>query len=343
MSTSPLTATGVAGGPGGAGPPGAGDGVRTPGGGVQALLRTAPTYAVVGALILLVIVAQIVYPGFLDWSNVKILLSQNAPLGIVAIGMTFVMIAGGFDLSVGAIYAFGAVVYAGVAKDHSLVVAGAAAIGVGLACGLINGVLVSRFRINAFIATLGSASVFSGLAFVVSKSEPQVPTNERFGTLGQGDWGPLPISVWVLIAIVLVAGLLLSRSVYGRWLYALGGNPDAARLSGLRVDLLRTSTFVLVGALAALGGMISASLLAVGQADVGASVPLDAIAIVVIGGTSLFGGEGAIWRTVVGLLILASLTNVLQSLAVDANVQSIAKGLIVVGAVGLDVWIRRRR
>lgn len=336
MSTTTSVPTGPA-------PPVAGNDTGSRGTLAATMLRAAPTYAVVGALVLLVIVAQILYSGFLDWSNIKILLSQNAPLGIVAVGMTFVMIAGGFDLSVGAIYALGAVVYALVAKDQPLFFAGASAILIGLACGLVNGILVSRLRINAFIATLGTASIFSGLAFVISKSEPQVPDSAGFGTLGQGDWGPLPISVWLLIAIIVVGGIVLSRAVYGRSLYAIGGNPDAARLSGLRVDLLRTSTFAVVGGLAAFGGMISASLLDVGQADVGASIPLDAIAVVVIGGTSLFGGEGAMWRTAVGLLILASLTNLLQSLAVDANVQLIAKGLIVVGAVGLDVWIRRRR
>jgi ribose transport system permease protein len=307
------------------------------------LVRILPSYAMIGALVVVVVVAQILYPGFLDWANIKILLSQNAPLGIIAVGMTFVMIAGGFDLSVGAIYAFGATLYALVAKDHSLLFAGACALGLGLVCGLVNGILVSRLRINAFIATLGTASVFGGLAFIASGSEPQIPTNPGFSTLGQGSWGPLPISVWLLIAVVVVGGAILARTVWGRSLYAVGGNQDAARLSGMRVDLLRTSTFVLVGGLAALGGMITASQLVVGQADIGASIPLDAIAVVVIGGTSLFGGEGAMWRTVVGLLILGSLTNLFQSLALDSNVQSVAKGLIVLGAVGLDVWVRSRR
>ena len=314
---------------------------------VSRITRIVPfdvgSLGMIGALIVVVIVAQLIYPAFLTWTNIGIILNQNAPLGIVAVGMTFVMISGGFDLSVGAIYAFAATMFAKIAMDHGLVEAGLCALVLGIVCGTVNGAVVALWRINPFIATLGSASIFSGLAYVYSDSTPQTPDNPNFLILGQGSWGPLPIAVWLLFVTVIIGGLVLSKTVYGQALYAIGGNETAARLSGLRVGLIRGSTFALVGLLSAAAGMIEASRLAVGQADIGGTIPLDAIAVVIIGGTSLLGGEGSIWRTVVGLLILGAITNLLYSLAVDSNVQLVAKGVIVIGAVGLDVWSRRRR
>jgi len=327
--------------------PGSANGLQSAIAGAPAAKRRMPfdvsDLGMIAALIGVVIVAQIIYPAFLTWTNIRIILSQNAPLGIVAVGMTFVMIGGGFDLSVGAIYAFAATMFAKIAMQNGLVEAGACALVLGTVCGVINGAVVAYMRINPFIATLGSASIFSGLAFVYSNSTPQTPDNPNFMILGQGVWGPLPISVWLLIVTVLIGGFVLAKTVYGQSLYAIGGNETAAGLSGLRVGLIRGSTFALVGMLAALAGMIEASRLAVGQADIGGTIPLDAIAVVIIGGTSLLGGEGAVWRSVVGLLILGSITNLFYSLAVDPNIQLVAKGAIVIGAVGLDVWSRARR
>jgi ribose transport system permease protein len=184
--------------------------------------------------------------------------------------------------------------------------------------------------------------VFGGIAFLYSDSQPFIVTDPAFTALGRASWLGLPIAVWVLAGVLTAGGLVLSRTVYGRSLYVVGGNDEAARLAGLRVGALRASTYVIVAACAALAGMIIASRLSVGQADIGRTVALDAIAVVVIGGTSLFGGEGAMWRTAVGLLILAVLTNLFDSLAVDTNVQSIVKGAIVVAAVSLDALARRR-
>ena len=146
----------------------------------------------------------------------------------------------------------------------------------------------------------------------------------------------------ILVLTFLLGWFLVHRTTYGRNIFAVGGNREAARLSGLPVVKLTVSTYVITGLLAGLAGMISASRLGVGQADVGSTIALDVIAVVVIGGTSLLGGEGAIWRSVVGLLILATLTNVFFSLNVDQNWQLIAKGLIIVGAVALDAYLRKR-
>jgi ribose transport system permease protein len=296
---------------------------------------------IVWLLIALVILCRILYPGFLARDNIFNILSQNVQVGLIALGMTFVMIAGGFDLSVGAIYAAGATVYAMEAKQMALPLAALVALAVGLVCGSLNGIIVTRLKVNPFVATLGTTSIFAGAAYLYSHSAPVLVDRPDFTVLGAGKWFGVPISLVLLIVAYIVGAVALSKTVYGRSLYAVGGNPEAARLAGLRVELLKTSTYALVGVLAAFGGMIIASRLSIGQADIAGTMSLDAIAIVIIGGTSLFGGSGAVWRTAVGLLLLAVLTNIFDALALDSNFQSLIKGAIVIGAVALDAYSRR--
>lgn len=304
----------------------------------EALLQ----FGMIGVLAALVIVATIVYPRFLNPINLRNILSQSAPVGIVAAGMTFVMIAGGFDLSVGAIFALSAVAFAMLADGFGLWGAALAALAVGLACGAINGLLVTRMNVNTFVATLGTGSVFGGLAYIVSKSAPHSPDNYDFQELGVGTLFGIPYSILLLALSLLIGGAVLARTVYGRALYAIGGNMEAARLSGIKVENWKAGTYAISGICSALAGMLLASRLGVGQADMGADVALDSIAIVVIGGTSLLGGEGAMWRTAVGLLILATLTNVFDALAISTNYQLVTKGLIVIAAVALDAYARGR-
>jgi ribose transport system permease protein len=153
----------------------------------------------------------------------------------------------------------------------------------------------------------------------------------------------VPIAIWILLAFLIGGEVVLSKTVYGRQLYAIGGNDEAARLAGLRTELLRASTYVVCSGCSVIAGMIIASRLALGQADIGATMALDSIAVVVIGGTSLLGGEGAIWQTAIGLLIVSALKNVLDSLAVDTNYQLLIKGIIVIVAVAIDAKVSTRR
>ncbi|MBM9466115.1 ABC transporter permease [Nakamurella leprariae] len=305
----------------------------------------ATRYSMVGVLVVLIIVATILYPGFLNPANIGNILTQNSAVGIIAIGMTFVIISGGFDLSVGATYALGAVLFAGLTiQTGSIVVAGIGAIAAGVVVGLINGVIVSRLNVNPFVATLGTSSVVSGIAYIYSDSSPFIVNDDpQFQDLALSTIAGVRLPIWILVIAFIVAALLLARTTFGRNIYAVGGNYEAAWLSGLRVKGLNASVYVLTGVLAALAGMMDASRLGVGQADVGGSMALDAIAIVVVGGTSLLGGEGAIWRSAVGLLILATLTNVFYSLNVSQHWQLIAKGCIVVAAVAVDAIIRHRK
>jgi len=292
---------------------------------------------------LLIAYAQVTYPRFLEPANLQNILSQNAPIGLIAMGMTFVMIGGGFDLSVGAIVAVASVAYARLALAMPLWPAMALTIVLGIGLGLANGVLVTWLRLNPFVATLATASVFSGAAYVLSDSEPIVVDVPSFQGIGQGTVGGLPVSVLLLAAAMVLGGVVLAYSVYGHGLYATGGNREAARLAGLRVDRTRIVTYVTVGAMAALAGVVLTSRLGVGQADIGADLTLNVITIVVIGGTSLFGGEGAMWRTAVGLVLLGVIANVADSKGWSGSVQDIVKGAILLGAVGMDVVARQLR
>lgn len=305
--------------------------------------RLAARCGMLVVLVAIIIAARILYPGFLQWGNLDNLLSQNAPIGIIAVGMTFVMIAGGFDLSVGAIYSSGAVFFAEMAQHLPVGLALALTVVLGIALGTINGFIVTRMRVNPFIATLGTSFIFGGAAFLYSHSAPVIVAKPGFQTLGQGSIAGVRTSIWIGAAIFLGGGIILARSVYGQSLYAIGGNNEAARLAGLRVDRLRASTYVIVAAVAALGGAILASRIGVGQADLGSNITLEVIAMVVIGGTSLFGGEGAVWRTFIGLLILAVITNVSDSLGWNSYVEDVVTGVIVIGAVALDAFARTRQ
>ncbi|MCD4534068.1 ABC transporter permease [Nocardioides sp. cx-169] len=301
-------------------------------------------FAMIGVLIVLAILATILYPGFLSPENLRDMLTQNTAVGLVALGMTFVIISGGFDLSVGATYALGATVSAGVAISSGSPELGIlAGVGAGAVCGIVNGTLVARLNINPFVATLGSSSVISGIAYLYSNSAPFIVADPNFKILARSSVAGIPTPILILIVTFLLGGVLLAMTRYGRNIYAIGGNHEAGWLSGLRVTDLTASVYVMTGVLAAFAGTIDASRLGVGQADVGANIALDAIAIVIVGGTSLRGGEGAVWRSAVGLLIFATLTNLFYSLNLSQNWQLIAKGTIVLLAVALDSWSRNRR
>jgi ribose/xylose/arabinose/galactoside ABC-type transport system permease subunit len=304
-------------------------------------VQVALDYAMVFVLVLLLVAATIVYPGFISSTNIANIVSQNSDLGLVAIGMTFVIIGGGFDLSVGAIYALCAVLFAGVSQSYPLPEAALFTVIVGAIAGTINGYLITSLDINPFVATLGTGSAIAGLALVYTGGFPVQPTDPNFSDLGTGRFAGVPIAAVLLLVAFLIAAVVLHRTVYGRALFAVGGNWEAARLSGIRVKVVRASTYSLIGLLTGIAGVLIASRLNVGQAAIGALLPLQAISVVVIGGTSLLGGDGAIWRTAVGLAVLAVLTNLFYSLSIDFYWQRVMQGVIILIAVGVDAYGRR--
>lgn len=292
---------------------------------------------------LLVVGTAVIDPQFLNRSNISNLLLQWAPVGLMAVGMTYVILAGGFDLSVGGMYAAGAVLFAGLTNSVGVSAALLITIVAGAGVGLINGLIVTGLEVNPFVTTLGTGFVLRGVALVATSAAPILVTKGGFDTLGSGSLLGLPIPVVLLLIALILGGLALKFTVFGKNVYAVGGGEEAARLSGVAVKRIRLATYVATGVGAALAGMILASRLGSGQADVGANIELDVITVVVVGGTALAGGEGAIWRTAVGIGILAVLGNSFDRLQVSPFWQLIIKGCIVVFAVAVDSYGRRKR
>ncbi len=302
-------------------------------------------YGVVIAFVALFVTLSISSDVFLSWDNMKNLAFQTAPVGIIAAGGTLVFIAGGFDLSVGAISAFAGIAAAKAFNETGIGLWGALVLGalVGLAFGLGNGLLITLGRVNAFIATLATAIIINGLGQVWTKGNLVSVSDERFTTLGLGTvWGiNYPIFVW--FGFALACGFLLSRTAFGRYVYAAGGNAEAARLSGVRVNVVRAATFCISGLAAGIAGVILVSEVGTAQWNANTGIEFDAITAIVLGGTSLLGGEGAIWRAVLGAFFLQMIGNGFNLLGTTPEWQYVIKGLILAGAVSLDAWARRRR
>jgi ribose transport system permease protein len=303
-------------------------------------------YGIVIAFVALFITLSIASNAFLTKDNLINLAFQAAPIGIMACGGALVFIAGGFDLSVGAVASFAAVIAgkafigAGIPIWLSFILGALTGLGLGLG----NGLLVTVGRVNAFIATLASSIIVYGIAIAVTGGFLITVEAESWSTLGLGKaWGlNYPIFVW--LAFALFCGFLLWRTKFGRYVYAAGGNAEAARLSGVRVGVVRTVTFAMSGLSGGIAGVILASEVGTAQADAGnAANTFDAITAVVLGGVSILGGEGAIWRAVLGAFFLQMIGNGFNLLNVKPEYQNVFKGSILVLAVALDAWARRRR
>jgi ribose transport system permease protein len=300
-------------------------------------------YGVIVAFALIVIISSILYPGFLLPKNLINIFSQLSIVGVMSIGMTFVMITGGFDMSVGGVYALSAVVVASLVNHHiPIAISMFLTLFVGAIVGLINGLLITRCRVPAFVATLGTGSIITGIAEIYTNGNPFFVQNHSFQWLGSGTIGLIPVSVFLLFFAYIIGGVILAYATYGRSLYAIGGNVEATKLSGLRVNLITTSTYVLCGICASISGIIISSRLGEGQANIGETIALDVIAAVVIGGTSLSGGEGSIWRTVIGGLVLAMLSNVFDTFSLSPYWQAVFKGAIIIAAVMFDYYARSK-
>jgi ribose transport system permease protein len=283
---------------------------------------------------------------FLTKNNLLNLVFQNATIGVAACAVTFTIIAGNFDLSLGSIFVLAEVLAAWAAVHWGVGWAFPVGLVSGALMGLTNGLLVTKLRINAFLATLASALTFGGIAVGVTHGGLLItPTSSAFTFIGQHriagvQW---PVIIFAVVAIVLQ--LVLAYTVFGRHLYGVGGNRDAARLSGLKVDRTVIITFVITGAACGLSGLIDASTTGSGSSDMsglGGSLALLAIAGVALGGTSIFGGVGSVWRTVLGVLILGVITNGFDLLAVPDYWQDVVRGILIILAVAISSVIERR-
>jgi ribose transport system permease protein len=310
----------------------------TPGAGATRQVGT------LAGLLALGIVLWILTPHFLTVANLLNVLEQSAINAIVAVGMTFVIVAGGIDLSVGSVLALSGVVLASALHGRApLPAALLLALTVGAACGLVNGLLVTRGKLPPFIATLGMMSVARGLALMWAEGRPISGFDEGFRMVATGRLLAVPGPVLLTVLVYALAHVLLAHSVFGRSVYAIGGNEEATRLSGVRVGLHKTGAYVVAGLTSALAGIVLTARLNSAQPTAGIMYELDAIAATVIGGTSLLGGEGTLVGALIGALIMGVLRNGLNLLNVSSFVQQLVIGVVIIGAVLVDTAVKRRR
>lgn len=293
----------------------------------------------------LCVVAALLSPAFLNPANLMNVFRQVALYGIVSVGMTFVILTKGIDLSVGSILGVCAVSTALLLSggwSPWLAVVIALLIGTGL--GAINGIGVAIGRVPPFIMTLGMMVMARGLALTLANGQPIGLKNAaaNFAWLGRGAMLGIPVPVWIFAVVAAIAIFVLRYTPFGRQIYAVGSNEEAAHLSGISVNLINFYVYVISGFLAALTALIFVSRLTVGEPTAGTGIELEAIAITVIGGTSLFGGEGGIFGTIIGAAILAVLANIMNLIGISPFTQQIVKGAIIVGAVLYEMQRKRK-
>ncbi|MFE5113757.1 substrate-binding domain-containing protein, partial [Streptomyces sp. NPDC056663] len=310
--------------------------------GASALRRILLDNGALSALVVLVVAMSLLSGDFLTTQNLLNVGVQASVTAILAFGVTFVIVSAGIDLSVGSVAALSATVLAWMATSEGVPVwiAVILAVATGIACGLVNGALVSYGKLPPFIATLAMLSIGRGLSLVISQGSP-IPFPDSVSVLGDTLGGWLPVPVLVMVAMGLVTAVVLGRTYIGRSMYAIGGNEEAARLSGLRVKRQKLVIYALSGLFAAVAGIVLASRLVSAQPQAAQGYELDAIAAVVIGGASLAGGVGKASGTLIGALILAVLRNGLNLLSVSAFWQQVVIGVVIALAVLLDT-VRRR-
>jgi ribose transport system permease protein len=296
--------------------------------------------------VLLVVALSLLSPYFLSINNFTNILISVSSIGIMAGATTMVIVSGGLDLSIGSVVGLTGVAVAQLSNTMPIVPAALLALGIGTLVGVINGVAVTKVRINPLIATLATLSIARGFAFVFAGGLTQTINSPGFAFLGQGRIGNVPLGalgtlqipfqVLVMLALFVLAAWVMRSTVFGRSVYAIGGNEQAARLAGLPVRRMQMWLYVLSGLSAALAGIFLASQLGAGAPQAATGIELSVIAAVILGGTSLTGGKGTIWGAFLGVLILGTLNNGLTLLQVNSYYQEVARGTVLLFAVGLD-------
>lgn len=299
-------------------------------------------YGIMFIFLLVCIILSFASPYFLTKNNILNILRQTSINGILAIGMTFVILLGGIDLSVGSILAFAGVVGASFASSAfggqvpSVGFAICISLLAGIALGSINGLLIARWKIAPFVVTLGMLSIGRGITFIYTNGMPIPQIDSKFLFIGKGTILGIPMPVIIFATVFLICWVVLYKTRYGRYIYAVGGNEKSARISGISTRFIVFTAYVISGFLSALGGLILTARTTAGLPQAGFSYELDAIAAVVIGGTSLSGGQGSLVGTLFGALIIGVINNGLDILGVSSYYQQVIKGTIIVTAVLID-------
>jgi ribose transport system permease protein len=303
-----------------------------------ALMEVFARYGLYLALAALIVVFAALTPAFLTTGNALNVLQQTSTIGIMTVGQALVILAGGIDVSVGSVLGLGGMVAALILRDspEQWPVAIAAGLAAGAAVGLLNGLVICYLRVSPFIVTLATLSAIRGVVYIVSNQfSVRIPAGSGFEKLGQGHLGPIPVSVGVLAVIVLAGWTLETRTTVGRSIHAIGGNPRAARLSGVRVNPVRITTYVISGICAALAGVIVASQINLAVPYQGSGDELSVIAAAVVGGISLRGGTGSVFVGVVGALLIGVMYNGMALLNVPDIWQMVIAGAVLIAAASL--------
>jgi len=284
------------------------------------------------------LIISLITPQFLTVSNLTIIVTQVSINALLAFGVTFVIITGGIDLSLGSIVAVSGVTSAMLAHPDSYPVLIPILMGLlaGLLMGAFNGFIITKSKIAPFIVTLGTMTIGRGLALILSDGRPVSNLSDSFNYLGSGTVLGIPVLILIFILVFVLCSIILSKTILGRYIYAIGGNEQAARASGINIDRVKLSVYSISGLLAGLAGILLASRITTGQPNAGAGFELDAIAAVVIGGTSTAGGRGTMAGTLIGVLLIGVINNGLDLLNVTSYYQQVVMGIIIIGAVVLD-------
>jgi ribose transport system permease protein len=305
--------------------------------GIASLFERREAGILIGLVILLVLFS-VLSPTFFTARNLLNITRQVSIMGILSLGMTLAILIGGIDLSVGSVVAFVGVLTSDMMVSAALPPSVAVVIGIatGLLIGLCNGLLIGILRVPAFIATLGTMTVFRGATYIYTKGAPVYNLPGSFGIIGAGYVGTIPIPTLLLVLVAVCLSVMLNRSTFGRSIYAIGGNQDAARYSGIPVKKRVIATFGIVGALTAISGLVLASRLKSGLPTAGTGYELTAIAAVILGGASINGGSGSVSGTFMGVLLLGVLENGLNLLNVDPYILQVITGLVIIFAVVIE-------
>lgn len=289
-------------------------------------------------ILVIVIVMSFASPAFLKSQNIINIIRQVSINGIIAVGMTFVILTGGIDLSVGSVVAITSVICGSMLQmDVPWFLACLLGLGVSVLFGLFNGYMISYIGFQPFIATLASMTIGRGIALAYSNGKPYPVKNEAFLAIGQGYLFGIPIPIILLIIVVVVGLIVLKMTTFGRYIFAIGGNKNAAKLSGVRTRRIEMSVYVISAICASIVGMILSARISSGQPTAGEGYELDAIAATAIGGTSMNGGLGSLQGTILGFLLLGLMTNSMNLLNINSFWQQIVKGCLIILAVFLDM------
>jgi ribose transport system permease protein len=289
------------------------------------------------------VVVSVITPSFLTPTNLLNILRQSSIVGVMAIGTAFVIIGGGFDISVGSLLALTAAMSLQLQQVMPWYAAIVVVLAVGCLAGLLNGVLTAKVHIVAIITTLGTMTILRGLTYLYTGGYPISGSSPEFQFIGSGYLGPIPFPIVIFLVMVVFWQYVLRKTTVGRYACAVGGNKEATRLSGVRVDFYHIMTFVIGGLMAAMSGIIYAARLNAATPLAGQGYELDAIASCVIGGTSVSGGEGSIVGILVGVLLLNVVNNMFNLMGIQVYIQYLVKGVIILTVVGFDSYSRHSR